>query len=160
MAKVTHIVTNTTFQWFIGLLVAIAGVVIGVLALMQGGESRQKDPLHQAEYTVPLKDPVMQNQPTVTPPDTQALPQNYSLIEHQPLFIRDASTNLSIRFQNIEGEEFVSLNISPTGKKSSVRPVLEGYTEDFTSSEGVFDVQVLDIDYTNQKVTVQVSRKI
>ncbi|MCI5122298.1 MAG: hypothetical protein D3908_14140 [Candidatus Electrothrix sp. AUS4] len=142
--RAKRIVTNTTFQWFIGLLVAIAGVIITLLSYMQDGEPVKKDegpeePPYRDEYTIP---------------------RQYTVAERQPLFIRDASTNLSIRFQNIEGEEFVSLNISPTGKKLSVRPVLRGYTEAFTSSEGVFNIQILDIDYTNRKVAVQVSRKI
>ncbi|MCW5213049.1 hypothetical protein VU04_09085 [Desulfobulbus sp. TB] len=159
--RVKRVVTNTTFQWFIGLLVAIA------LALMQmqGEENGKKDdgpekPLHQVEETASQQQsPDYQHQGNMTESDDQAFSQNYTVIEHQPLFIREAHTNLSVIFQNFEGEEFVSLNIAPEGEKSSVRAALRGYTEEFTSSTGVFYVQILDIDYKKRKVAVQVSRK-
>jgi len=86
-------------------------------------------------------------------------PFEYTINEHQPQFIKDAQTSLSVIFQNIDGEDFVSLNISPTGEQSFVRAVLSGYTEEFKSSVGVFNVQILSIDYDNKKVVVQVSRK-
>jgi len=86
-------------------------------------------------------------------------PFEYTMHEHQPQFVKDAQASLSVVFQNIDGEDFVSLNISPTGKKSSVRAVLSGYTEEFKSSAGFFNVQVLNIDYDNKKVVVQVIRK-
>lgn len=86
-------------------------------------------------------------------------PFEYAIHEHQPQFINDAQTSLSVVFRNIEGEEFVSLNISPTGEKAFVRAVLNGYTEEFRSSAGVFNVQVLNTDYDNKKVVVQASRK-
>ena len=162
-----HAIANTTFQWFIGLLVAIAGVIIGLLALMQGRGAEKKDegpkaPPYQVEDTAvrPRKYIDHKDQEPIKTPDDQALPQSYTLIEHRPLFIREARTNLSVHFQNFEGEELVSLNISPEGQESSVRPVVRGYTEKCTSPEGVFNVQVLDIDYTNRKVAVQISRKI
>lgn len=142
--RVKRVVVNTTFQWFVGLLVTIAGVIIALLSYMQEREIETKDrgpedPSYQIEYTVPTK--------------------QYTIAEHQPLFIREARTNLSVLFQNVEGEEFVTLNIAPEGEKSSVRAALRGYTEEFTSSAGVFNVQILDIDYRKRKVAVQVSRK-
>lgn len=86
-------------------------------------------------------------------------PFEYTVHEHQAQFVKDAQASLSVIFRNIEGEEFVSLNISPVGGKASVHAVLNGYTEEFRSSSGVFNVQVLNIDYENRKVVVQVSRK-
>ncbi|CAK8721107.1 hypothetical protein GKODMF_12725 [Candidatus Electrothrix gigas] len=145
-----NIIANTTFQWSVGviigiatLIVTIAGVLIALLSYMQDREGGKQDkgledPPPQVEYTVP---------------------QQYTIAEHQPLFTQEARTNLSVTFQNIEGQEFVSLNIAPEGEKSSVRAALRGYTEKFTSSAGVFHVQILDIDYKKRKVVVQVSRK-
>ncbi|WP_339138655.1 MAG: hypothetical protein WGN25_10055 [Candidatus Electrothrix sp. GW3-4] len=111
----------------------------------------------------------MQDRSDVTKPVDQADPppsaehtvakEYYTLFEHQSLFTQEARTNLSVSFQNIEGEEFVSLNIAPTGKDASVRAVFKGYTEEFTSSSGIFNVQVLDIDYRKRKVAIRVSRK-
>lgn len=87
-------------------------------------------------------------------------PFEYTLNEHQPLFIQDARTSLSVTFQNFVGEEFVSLNISPVGKKSLTHAVLRGKTKQFESSIGIFNVQILDIDYDNRKVVLQVSRAL
>lgn len=87
-------------------------------------------------------------------------PFEYTLNEHQPLFIKDTRTSLSVTFQNFEGEEFVSLNISPIGKKSLTYAVLRGKTKQFESSVGVFNVQILDIDYDNRNVVLQVSRAL
>jgi hypothetical protein len=86
-------------------------------------------------------------------------PFEYTINEHQPQFIKDAQTSLSVAFQNIYGGDIVSLNISPIGEQSFVRAVFSGYTEEFKSSTGVFNVQILSIDYSNKKVVVQVSRK-
>jgi hypothetical protein len=157
--KVKRIVTNTTFQWFIGLLVAI------VLALMQGKDNGKKDeepvvPSRTIEHKVTPEYTTKQNQPVIKPPDNKIAPQNHTLIEHQPQFVQEARTNLSIRFQNFDGEEFVSLNIAPAGKSSFTRPILRGYTEEFTSSEGVFTVHMLDIDYNKKRVVIQVNRKL
>lgn len=132
---------------------------------MQGKDNEKegegsKAPPHQVEDTVSQQHTVMQDQRNVTVPDDQAVPQNYTLIEHQPLFVQEAQVNLSVLFQNYEGQKFVSLNIAPAGKESSVHSVLKGYTEEFTSSVGVFNVQILDIDYNKRKVVLQVNRKI
>ncbi len=91
-------------------------------------------------------------------PKISYAPFEYTINEHRSLFLQDAQTSLSVVFQNIEGEDFVSLHIFPAGGKSSVRAVLRGYTEELKSSTGVFNVQVLDIDGDNKKVLVQVSR--
>jgi len=162
--RVKRVVTNGTFQWFVGIIVAITGLIIALLTYMQNRRDvkvpdDQVAPPQQVEHKATHKDTVMQDQRNVTDSDDQAVPQNYTLIEHQPLFAREARTNLSVLFQTIEGEEFVSLNIAPAGREASVRPVLRGYTEDFTSSDGVFNVQILDIDYSRRKVAIYVSRK-
>jgi len=96
----------------------------------------------------------------VTNEDTNASypPSTYIIHEHQPRYVTDAQANLSVTFQNLDGEHFVSLTISAVGKRSSVHAVLNGYTEEFQSETGVFYVQVLSIDYANKKVVVQISR--
>ncbi|MCI5129173.1 MAG: hypothetical protein D3907_11900 [Candidatus Electrothrix sp. AUS3] len=140
------IAVNTTFQWFVGLTVAVLTLIATVapdkIKNYIGWEDTQKE------------------QP-VDPPKASYVPfeSSYTITGHQPLFIWEARTNLTVIFQNIEGQEFVSLNIAPEGEKSSVRAALRGYTEKFTSSAGVFHVQILDIDYKKRKVVVQVSRK-
>ncbi|NDY73407.1 hypothetical protein DO021_17350 [Desulfobacter hydrogenophilus] len=83
----------------------------------------------------------------------------YTLHEYDPQFIKNAQTNLSVAFKNIGKENFVTLIISPLGKKSSSHAVLDSYTKEFKSSVGVFNIQILKIDYDSKRVLVQVSRK-
>ena len=90
---------------------------------------------------------------------TSAKIYNYTIYENQPLFIESAQTGLSVVYQNLDGEKFVSLIISPRGIESTVHAVLTGYTEEFESSTGIYNIQILSIDYDNKKVIVQVSRK-
>lgn len=85
--------------------------------------------------------------------------QVYTVQVNQPRYIQDAQTYLSVAFQNLYGQEFVTLYISPQGKKASVYAVLRGYTKEFKSLTGIYNVQILDIDYENKKVSVQVSHK-
>ncbi|MDU9048433.1 MAG: hypothetical protein Q3M30_06255 [Candidatus Electrothrix sp. Rat3] len=140
-----RIVTNSTFQWFVGLMIGVSGVIIALLSYMQDRSDVATKPIDQADPPPSVEHSVAK--------------EYYTLIEHQSLFTQEARTNLSVSFQNIEGEEFVSLNIAPTGKDASVRAVFKGYTEEFTSSSGIFNVQVLDIDYRKRKVAIRVSRK-
>jgi hypothetical protein len=86
-------------------------------------------------------------------------PTEYTIHDNQSCFVEEAKTNLSVAFQDIDGQEFVRLTIAPIGKKTSFRAILNGYTEEFTSSAGVFLVQILNVDYDNKKVSIQVSRK-
>ena len=90
---------------------------------------------------------------------TSAKIYDYTIYENQPLFIESAQTGLSVVCQNLYGEKFVSLTISPRGVESTVHAVLTGYTEEFESSTGIYNIQILSIDYDNKKVIVQVSRK-
>ncbi len=86
-------------------------------------------------------------------------PTEYAILDNQSRFVKEAKTNLSVAFQDIEGQEFVRLIISPIGKKSSRHAMLTGDAEEFTSSAGVFLVQILTIDYDDKKVVIQVNRK-
>jgi len=81
----------------------------------------------------------------------------YTIHESQPQFIEDAQTRLSIAFQDINGEKFISLYVSPQGSKSSTHAVLTGKTVEFESSKSVYYLQVLNIDYMDKKIIVQVS---
>lgn len=103
---------------------------------------------------------VQEDQSGYDNPTPSYAPFEYTLNEHEPLFIQNVRTSLSIIFQNFEGEEFVSLNISPIGKKSSTYAVLRGNTKKFKSSVGVVNVQILNIDYDNRKVVLQVSPEL
>ena len=98
--------------------------------------------------------------PACPPPSTptpDAIPQTeYSIFENQPQFIPFAQTRLSIQFQNVGGEEFVSLSISPQGKKSAVYAIVGGKTIEFDSSTGKYSLSVLNIDYQAKTISVQV----
>ncbi len=96
--------------------------------------------------------------PTPTPPTPpDVIPQTeYSIFENQPQFVAFAQTHLSIQFQNIGGEEFVSLSISPQGYQSTVYAIVGGKTIEFDSSTGRYSLSVLNIDYHAKTISVQV----
>ncbi|MCP4110654.1 MAG: hypothetical protein GY749_34880 [Desulfobacteraceae bacterium] len=133
----------------IGLIVAIASLIVAVAP----NEVRVLIGLEKAQEK-PSPAPKLDN-----PRFSYVPPIKYIVNENQPQFVKDAQTSLSVVFQNIGGEYFVTLNISPTGEISSARAVLIGYTEQFESSTGVYNIQVLSIDYDNKKIVVQVSRE-
>jgi hypothetical protein len=81
-----------------------------------------------------------------------------TLHENQPQFIEEAETRLSITFN--EEYKIITLTIAPEGKQSSNHAALNGYTEEFISSAGVFLVHILNVDWDSRTVTVQVSRKL
>lgn len=83
----------------------------------------------------------------------------YTISENQPKFIEGIQTNLSVAFQNVGGERFARLTISPMGYKSSISAILAGYTEEFVSSIGTYNVQITSVDYDNRNIVVQVSKK-
>jgi len=72
--------------------------------------------------------------------------------------IKEANAELSVAFH--DEYKTASITIAPDGKDSGwPRPVLNGYTEEFASSTGVFLVHILNVDWNSRTVTVQVSRK-
>lgn len=85
-------------------------------------------------------------------------PFSATLHENQTQLIEEAKTRLSINFN--EELKIVTLIIAPDGEQSSNRAVLNGYTEEFTSSTGVFLVHILNENWDSRAVTVQVSKKI
>lgn len=93
------------------------------------------------------------NLPVVQP----AGPQEYIIGENKSEFIKEANAGLSVAFH--DEYKTASITIAPAGKQAVVRPVLNGYTEEFTSSTGTFLVNVLNVDWDSRTVTVQVSRK-
>jgi hypothetical protein len=143
---------NRTIKWFIALTIGI--LVVIAYNKFRTFDDFEKNPEKQSpvlEHSLPIND--------LNDSKVSYAPFEYTINEHQPQFIKDAQTSLSVVFQNIDGEDFVSLNISPIGEQSFVRAVLSGNTEEFKSSVGVFNVQILSIDYSSKKVVVQVSRK-
>jgi len=97
------------------------------------------------------------NPPTLSTQTPDAIPQTeYSIFENQPQFVAFAQTRLSIQFQNVAGEEFVSLSISPQGYQSTVYAIVGGKTIEFDSSTGKYSLSVLNIDYQAKTISVQV----
>ncbi|MCI5209190.1 MAG: hypothetical protein D3910_10435 [Candidatus Electrothrix sp. ATG2] len=138
---------NRTIQ-LVGLVIAVLTLIVTVAP----NEVRILIGLEKANNQSPL--------PRLDEPKVFYGPFEYTVREHQPQFVKDAQISLSVVFQKIQGESFVSLNTSPVGEKTSVRAVLNGYTEEFKSSAGVFNVQVLNIDYDSKKVVLQINRKL
>jgi hypothetical protein len=158
---------NNGKNWSRSQVLALLGVIVAALSLVfaiVNPELREiigleKKPVSQpSEVTpppVPNPTPPIKEVPIEVP--VPSIPTQYTIHENQSQFVKDAQTTLSAVFQN---QGFVSLTIAPAGKASSVHAVLNGYTEEFTSSTGVFLVQVLNIDYNSKKIVVQVNRKL
>jgi hypothetical protein len=153
---------NSTIQWF-GLIIA----VLTLIATFATDEFRTFIGLgepHVKQIPVPEEPPLSVEEPPLSVDDLDEskasyTPFAYTLNEYQPQFVKEANTSFFAVFKNHDGQEFVRLTISPTGENSSVRTVLSGYTEEFKSSAGVFNVQILNIDYGNKNVMIQISRK-
>ncbi|EDN68449.1 hypothetical protein BGP_5563 [Beggiatoa sp. PS] len=106
------------------------------------------------------KQSTIEKVPTKNLPITKTIPQTeYSILENQPQFVAFAKTHLSIQFQNIGGEEFVSLHISPQGHQSIIKAVVGSDTFEFESPTGTYSLSVLNIDYQSRTVSVQISKK-
>lgn len=136
-------------EW-LGLIIAILALIdqvqpSSVLGKIVGLENTQEEIISTEKLTKKLKKSKSRFQ--------------YTLQEYRPQFIKKAKTSLSITFEIVMGENVVKLNISPVGKTSSSQTISDGYTETFESSKGIFNVQILNIDYQHKKVIVQVSRK-
>ncbi|MCI5158183.1 MAG: hypothetical protein D3906_07020 [Candidatus Electrothrix sp. AUS1_2] len=157
-------------DWGKGIVFTIITLVIAILTLLATftvPEIREFFGLEEAPVSPPPSVfPLPESQPAL--PAQEILPETptssagsakYTILNNQSQFIEQAQAILSVTFQNIEEQEFVRLTISPVGRETSVRAVLNGYTEEFASSTGIFLVQVMDVDYTDQKISVQVNRK-
>jgi hypothetical protein len=107
--------------------------------------------------TPPVRQTAVPKPPVIHKAKESAGPQECTIGDNKSQRIEEAETNLSIIFN--EEYDIVTLTISPDGKQSSNRAVLNGYTEEFTSSAGVFLVHVLNVDWNRRTATVQVSRK-
>jgi hypothetical protein len=174
---------------FIGVIIALLSLVVAVIAVavtvttpelrnffgLKEGDTPVPSPTPAAPaQSVPVPQPKLKTIPQKieTPPVKQAAvsrppviykekepagPKKCTIGENKSQRIEEAETNLSIIFN--KEYEIVTLTISPDGKQSSNRAVLNGYTEEFTSSAGVFLVNVLNVDWNSRTVTVQVSRK-
>lgn len=87
-----------------------------------------------------------------------AFPQECTIGDNKSQRIKEANAELSVAFH--DEYKTASITIAPDGKDSGwPRPVLNGYTEEFASSTGVFLVHILNVDWHSRTVTVQVSRK-
>lgn len=142
-------------------IIEILGLIIAILAFID-----QLQPTSIIGKIIGLEQVEAQQLPITTEKITTAKSTKktasrfqYTLEVHQPQFIKKAKSSLSITFQNVTGEDFVTLNIAPIGGKSSSHVIIDGYTENFKSAKGRFTVQILNIDYDNKKVIVQVSRR-
>jgi hypothetical protein len=108
--------------------------------------------------TPPVKQAAVSKPPVIHKVKERTVHQECTIGDNKSQRIEEAETNLSIIFN--EEYDIVTLTISPDGKQSSNRAVLNGYTEEFTSSAGIFLVHVLNVDWNRRTTTVQVSRKI
>ncbi len=68
------------------------------------------------------------------------------------LKVEEAKTQISASFQNVAGQEFVRLVISPNGYESKKVAVMVGYDEKFESSAGNYLISILNIDYQRRKI--------
>jgi hypothetical protein len=138
-------------KWDKSLIVAVLAIIVGAVVAITTPELRK---LFCLEKPAP---PVTEPQMEPTTETEFSNPQKYAISENKSQFIKDAETELSARFN--EEYTIVTLTIAPDGKPSSNRAVLNGYTEEFTSSAGDFLVHILNVDWNSRTVTVQVSRK-
>ncbi|MCK5523258.1 MAG: hypothetical protein KAI83_09010 [Thiomargarita sp.] len=147
---------NSTIQWLIGLIIA----VLTLIATFAPGEFRTFIGLGEPQVKqIPVPEESSLSVDELDESKVSYTPSAYTVNEHQPKFVKNVQTRFLVVFQNIDGEEFVSLTISPKGENSSIHAVLSGYTEEFKSSAGVFNVQILNIDYGNKNVMIQINRK-
>ncbi len=70
-----------------------------------------------------------------------------------------ADTELSVAFQNINSEEYVSLYVAPAGQKSYVYAVVDGSVVEFKSLDVSYYIQVIKVDYSEKKITLKVNYK-
>jgi hypothetical protein len=146
---------NNNSRWDKHLIVAVIAMVVGAIVAIATPELRnllclEKDKPAASAPAAPVPQPVEE----ATPPSG---PLSATLHENKTQFVEAAKTGLSITFN--EEYKIVTLTIAPDGKQASNRAVLNGYTEEFTSSAGVFLVHILHVDWDSRTVTVQVNRK-
>ena len=161
--------SNIGGGWDKGVVLTIITLIIGTLTLLAtftvpeirdffGMEEKFVSPPPKVSpLTGPKSTSPVQKVPAEVP--VPPAPTEYAIHDNQSRFVEEAKTNLSVAFQDIEGQEFVRLIISPIGKKNSRHAMLTGDTEEFASSAGVFLVQMLTIDYDDKTVVIQVNRK-
>ena len=168
---------NNDSKWDKNLLVAVIAIVVGAVVTIATPELRRLFCLERGK-SVTQAPPVPALKPELTLPKVETSqsksapkieqqhvekakppsgPFSATIHENQTQFIEEAKTRLSIIFN--EEYKIVTLTIAPDGKQSLNLAVLNGYTEEFTSSTGVFLVHILNVDWDSRTVTVQVSRK-
>lgn len=180
---------NNDSKWDKNFVAAVVAIVVGAVVTIATPELRklfclEKDnpaPQQQTVQTVPQPSPTPtapSSEPTpnvqpetrkpaavvqpkkkepVAKPKPPSGPFSATLQENQPQRIEAAKTSLSILFN--EEYKIVTLTIAPDGKQLPNRAVLNGYAQEFTSSSGDFILHVLNIDWSNRTISVQVSRK-
>ena len=108
--------------------------------------------------TPPVRQTAVSKPPGIHKVKEPAGPQECTIGDNKSQRIEEANAELSVAFH--DEYKTVSIIIAPAGKDSGwPRPVLNGYTEEFTSLTGVFLVHILNVDWNSRTVTVQVSRK-
>lgn len=144
-------VIGISFAILVGILIP---VLIPEIRLFLGLEKSEKIHIPPTSSAKPLD-----NTSQASIPSTSSV--NHIVInEHSPQYFTNTKTNFSITFKNLDGEEIASLNIAPKGLPSSTHAIVGGETIDFYSSAGGFTLQVLNVDYLNKTISIQISKNL
>lgn len=130
---------------FIGVIIGLLSLIVAVTAVVVTITTPELRHILNLKDDKPPVDPTWESiKEKTTPPSG---PFSATLHENQPQFIEAAKTSLSIVFN--EEYKIVTLTIAPDGKQSPNRAVLNGYTEEFTSSAGDFLLHVYRLEQPN-----------
>ena len=105
--------------------------IVAVIAIFVAIATPELRKLFRLEKSAPQR---QTEQRHVEKPKPPSGPFSATLHESQPQFIEEAETGLSVIFN--EEYNIVTLTIAPDGRQSSNHAVLNGYSEEFTSSAG------------------------
>ena len=143
----------------LGFVVTVLGLIFAILQWMQGRE--QKDIEQQQVQPVIPSTEIPAVAPSVPEAATEEKPKRKSVIltvsEGGFQHVDFADTELSVVFRNMNGEEYVSLYITPTAQKSSVHAVVIGSAIEFTSLDESYSVQIIKVDYSGRQVSLKVN---
>jgi hypothetical protein len=150
--------SNTNGENFvlIGLVIAFLGLIVTfTVPEIRNYFGLGQDETPSSEFQVL---PAKPDTPSIKVPSFDGSTE-YTIHENSTYFVEEAKANLTVSFQESGVQELVHLIICPSGQKTFCHAMLTGDTKEFTSSAGVFLVQILSVDYDNKKVSIQVSRK-
>jgi hypothetical protein len=150
---------------FIGVIIALLSFVVAVIAVavtVTTPELRSFFGLKEGDTPAPSPipaapaQPIQQHVENTKPPSG---PFSATLHENQPQFIEAAKSSLTAAFYNNTGEITAKLIITPDIKEQIILPTVGSGSKEFVSSAGVFLVHILNVDWDNRTVMVQVSKK-